>query len=175
MWNDSVRPAIFLEPQTHTFLHTEGGTEYVYFANPLPLTRVPADPAAFVDPARYEGFTCLQKGTRPEDKLLDRDAEGRLQYSWKRSTPALNWRDRQGLVDAGLLKPDEGLGALHDIATNRLVQLHSGSVYWNEYRKRWILVAVEFHGESSVLGEVWFAEADTPTGPLALWPPHRHP
>ena len=42
---------------------------------------------------------------------------------------------------------------------------HGGTVSWNEYRKRWVMIAVELFGESSVLGEVWFAEADAPTGP----------
>ena len=41
---------------------------------------------------------------------------------------------------------------------------HRGSVYWNEYRKRWVMIAVESAG-TSFLGEVWFAESDTPLGP----------
>ena len=41
---------------------------------------------------------------------------------------------------------------------------HAGSVYWNAYRKRWIMITVEVGG-TSYLGEVWYAEADAPTGP----------
>jgi hypothetical protein len=55
--------------------------------------------------------------------------------------------------------------ALRDVETGRTVLGHGGSVYWNEHRKRWVMIAVEIFGESSVLGEVWFAEADAPTGP----------
>lgn len=42
---------------------------------------------------------------------------------------------------------------------------HNGSVSWNAYRRKWILIAVQQGGDSSYLGEVWYAEADTPAGP----------
>lgn len=113
----------------------------------------------------YEGFTCLKAGTRPEDKQLDRDAGGRLRYSWKVNTPPLTQKDQAALVKANAMKPEEALIALRDVATGKDVHAHSGSVYWNEYRKRWMLISVELNGGSSVLGEVWFAEADEPTGP----------
>ncbi|HEX6985797.1 MAG TPA: hypothetical protein VF170_10480, partial [Planctomycetaceae bacterium] len=45
------------------------------------------------------------------------------------------------------------------------VLAHGGSVYWNEYRGRWVMVFVELFGSPSHLGEVWYAEADTPVGP----------
>lgn len=47
------------------------------------------------------------------------------------------------------------------------VVLHNGSVRWNEYRKKWILLAGQLGGKSSLLGEVWYAEADAPTGPFS--------
>jgi hypothetical protein len=53
---------------------------------------------------------------------------------------------------------------LRDVETGKAVTAHGGSVSWNDYRKRWVMIAVEILG-SSVLGEVWFAEADTPLGP----------
>ena len=37
-------------------------------------------------------------------------------------------------------------------------------MYWNDYRRRWVMIFVELNG-TSFLGEVWFAEADTPLGP----------
>ncbi len=42
---------------------------------------------------------------------------------------------------------------------------HSGSVAWNEYRNRWVTVFVQLYGKPSLLGEVWYAEAQSPTGP----------
>jgi hypothetical protein len=176
-WNDKaqsfekvisfdVPPRVFLEPQTHTLLKREAdGQEYVYFANPLPLTRVKADAKAFVDPTQYEGYTCLKAGTLPKDKQLDRGPDGKLRYAWKANTPKLTQKDQTLLVKAGLIKPEEALIALRDVKTGREVYAHSGSVYWNNYRKRWVLVTVELNGESSLLGEVWFAEADQSNGP----------
>ncbi|MCS6863340.1 MAG: hypothetical protein NZT92_23785, partial [Abditibacteriales bacterium] len=35
---------------------------------------------------------------------------------------------------------------------------------WNAYRQRWVMIVTESFG-TSPLGEVWFAEADTPVGP----------
>jgi hypothetical protein len=37
-------------------------------------------------------------------------------------------------------------------------------VNWNAYRGKWIAIFVE-QGGTSQLGEVWFAEADSPQGP----------
>jgi len=54
---------------------------------------------------------------------------------------------------------------LRDVETGRTVIAHGGSVYWNHYRKRWVMIAVESYGTSSMLGEIWFAEADAPLGP----------
>jgi hypothetical protein len=41
----------------------------------------------------------------------------------------------------------------------------SGSIAWNAFRKRWVTVFVQTFGKPSWLGEVWYAEADSPTGP----------
>ena len=160
------KPPLFLEPQAHTFLQTEAdGKEYVYFCNPLQFTRVPATPEAYCDFSRYEGFSCLKTGTGPEAKELDRDRAGRLQYAWKPGTPPLTQQQAKQFIAEGKLEPRERRIALRDVVTGRAVEAHSGSVYWNDYRKRWVLITVELFGESSGLGEVWFAEADEPTGP----------
>lgn len=46
-----------------------------------------------------------------------------------------------------------------------MVVAHGGSTYWNPYRSRWAMIAVESFGSTSSLGEVWYSEADTPVGP----------
>jgi hypothetical protein len=45
------------------------------------------------------------------------------------------------------------------------VKPHSGSIAWNSYRKRWVTVFMQTFGKPSAFGEVWYAEADAPTGP----------
>ena len=42
--------------------------------------------------------------------------------------------------------------------------MHGGSVYWNDYRQRWIMIGLEAFG-TSVLGEIWYAEAEQFVGP----------
>lgn len=156
-----------VRPDAHTFRHTIDGAEYVYFSHPLPLTRVPANPDAYLDLARYETFTCLLPGSRLDDPKLDRDASGRLHYAWRHDAPAVGPAEQRKLIEAGVLKPDEGLIQLRDAETGKVVTAHSGSVEWNPYRQRWVLIAVEIGGDTSMLGEVWYAEADTPVGPWA--------
>ena len=45
------------------------------------------------------------------------------------------------------------------------VKPHSGSVVWSPWRKRWVTVFMEAFGKPSAFGEIWYAEADSPTGP----------
>ncbi len=47
----------------------------------------------------------------------------------------------------------------------RAVKPHSGSIAWNPWRKRWVTVFMEALGKPSAFGELWYAEADAPTGP----------
>ncbi len=48
---------------------------------------------------------------------------------------------------------------------NKPIRPHRGSIAWNEYRNRWVSIFTQYGGESSFLGEIWYAEADRPTGP----------
>ena len=41
----------------------------------------------------------------------------------------------------------------------------SGSIAWNAFRGRWVTVFQQRDGQPSQHGEVWYAEADAPTGP----------
>ncbi|MDW8308603.1 MAG: hypothetical protein RMK20_04435 [Verrucomicrobiales bacterium] len=61
-----------------------------------------------------------------------------------------------------VLTPQETLVSAAD---GQPVKPHSGSIAWNPWRKRWVTVFVQAFGKPSALGEVWYAEADAPTGP----------
>lgn len=50
-------------------------------------------------------------------------------------------------------------------ADGKPVKPHSGSIAWNPWRKRWVAVFMENFGKPSDFGELWYAEADEPTGP----------
>jgi hypothetical protein len=45
------------------------------------------------------------------------------------------------------------------------VNLHRGTIRWNDFRKKWVMIANEEFGKPSNLGEVWYLEAKHPTGP----------
>jgi hypothetical protein len=61
-----------------------------------------------------------------------------------------------------VLKPQESLPSAKD---GKPVKPHSGSITWNDFRKRWVTVFMEAFGKPSVFGELWYAEADSPMGP----------
>jgi len=160
-----------LYPDGHPFRATAGGQVYLYFQpktmEAMPLVRVRADMAHITDLRTYEGFTCLAPGSRFDGAAtrLDRDANGRLIYAWKPDTPPLGNEQQQALIAAGKMKAAEGLLQLRDADTDAPVQTHGGSVFWNPFRKRWVMIAGQQFGGPSFLGELWFAESDTPVGP----------
>jgi hypothetical protein len=156
-------------PTGQPFRVKEGGAEYVYFTAPYPALRVKADRASYLDPASYEGFTCLKPGTRIRDAevdtaQLDRGADGKLKWAWKKDTPPLGPKQQGELVAAGKMKREESYFRLQDAEGGKPVVMHNGSCAWNEYRKRYVMIASEILG-ATTLGEVWYSEADQPEGP----------
>ncbi|MCW5554396.1 MAG: hypothetical protein KIS67_19830 [Verrucomicrobiae bacterium] len=61
-----------------------------------------------------------------------------------------------------VLKPQESLVSAAD---SKPVKPHTGSIAWNPWRMRWVTVFMEHFGKPSVFGELWYAEAKSPTGP----------
>jgi hypothetical protein len=53
----------------------------------------------------------------------------------------------------------------YDVQSGKEIAPHGGSVYFNAHRHKWISIFLQAGGESSYIGEVWYAEADTPVGP----------
>lgn len=45
------------------------------------------------------------------------------------------------------------------------IQPHRGSIAWSAFRKCWVSVFTQLKGDSSFLGEIWYAEAESPQGP----------
>lgn len=155
-------------PDGHPFLHTVDGIEYVYFPTPYPVVRVPARVDCLRDLSTYESFTCLEPGATPEQAEVTRDDQGRAVFSWRRGSRPINPDAQQKLLKSGALRENEALFPLRDIETGDAVLAHGGSINWNDYRKRWVMIAVQSFGKPSFLGEVWYAEADSPLGPWAF-------
>lgn len=143
----------------------EDGVEYIYFAHPFPFERVRADWRALADAAQYEAYTPLLPGSTLDHPRLDRDAAGALRYAWRRAVPAVDRKTQDRLISGGQMRPEQALRRLRDMDTGRAIRAHRGSVYWNQYRNRWVMVFNEAGGVSSNLGEVYYAEADRLTGP----------
>jgi hypothetical protein len=150
-------------PTGQAFLHKVGGVPYVYFATAYPLIRVRAEPEVLMHPEQFEAFTCLAPPAAGPPRVV-RGADGAPRWAWtsgaKAITPALQAR----LIKQGALTSQEAILHLRDAATGKLVTAHNGSVFWNAYRRRWVMIVCEAGG-TSFLGETWYAEADTPLGP----------
>ncbi len=159
----AFEPTALVFPQGHAFIHPAAPDGYVYFANPYPFVRVRATVEALFDLSRYEAYTCLKPAptTRPSQSTATTTGP---RYSWKSGAPPLTIERQRTLVAAGQLSQDEQLFQLRDCQTDSPVIAHRGSVSWNDYRQRWLMIFTEVGG-SSYLGEVWMAEAQSLTGP----------
>jgi hypothetical protein len=137
----------------HAFGVRVGTDVYHYFATQFPLAarmRVKDDWVSIIDVNRYEIFTALNSD-RPRwisvRQLLDKT---NLSLS--------------ALIEK-LEKEKQRETTLYDIETGDKVIPHGGTICFNPYRNRWIMITVQHFGKSSLLGEVWYAQADTPLGP----------
>ncbi|MCA9136803.1 MAG: hypothetical protein KDB00_08590 [Planctomycetales bacterium] len=149
-------------PDGHPFKHFDNGIEYVYFATPFPLARVRATPNDLRDLTRYESYTCLKEGSRDGSIEVERQ-NGKPVFGWKKNTIAYTPKLQAQLINSGQIEAEDGLFQLAD-ENGKSVTMHGGSVYWNDYRKRWIMIGVQHFG-TSLLGEVWYAESTELTGP----------
>ncbi len=138
----------------HPFKVAVGGIEYIYCGESFPNLRVKADWRSVTDPAAYEAYV-----------PADSDGTGRNEWTWTRGAAPVELDEMQRRVRSGALKEGEAPLDLRDAATGRHVEAHFGSVNWNDFRRKWIMIVVESGGEPSFLGEVWYAEADAPEGP----------
>jgi len=139
----------------HALAVNVDGQKYHYLATQFPLSvrmRVKAEWDHIIDPNQYEVLTA----PKPSEPCR-----------WIRAGELTNNDATQmpSLIKA--LKKEKKGTYLYDITSGKKVIPHGGSVYFNAYRKKWVMITVQQNGDSSLLGEVWYAEADTPVGPWA--------
>ncbi len=142
----------------HALKVSVAGREYLYFATPFPLAvrmRVRARWGDVIDPNRYEAFTALRAG----------ETDAGLRWISLGNLTKGDASAKTAVIEA--LNKEKENTHLCDIETGRSIAPHGGSVHFNAYRQRWVTIFVQHFGESSLLGEVWYAEADTPVGPWA--------
>ena len=138
--------------------------QYVYLGEVFPTVRVPATLTDFAAADRWEAWTCLEPGSDPANPRFTRDASGRVIFSWQTGTQPVDVSLQHKWIAEGKLQPDEAGYVPLDVDSGKPVYLHRGCVAWNEYRQRWIMIACQ-QGGTSLLGEIWYAESRTLTGP----------
>ena len=135
--------------------------EYFYIFDRYGIERVAADINHIINPESYEHFTCLMQGSKYNDNIvkLERDLSGKIVYGWKSGTDAISPRQQNELITSGKLLQSESWLRSTDVLSGNNVSIGPSSVFWNNFRKRWIMIA------SENFGGAWFLEGDTPTGP----------
>jgi hypothetical protein len=141
------------------------GKRWILFATPAANVRVPAQLENVLDPEQYEAFTCAKESDGSEPDL---DEDGRSRWRWTKAGRPTTSEQEQRWVREGKVRAEATRFLPADAANpSERVRLHSGSVRWNEHRRRWVMVAGQFGGKTSLLGEVWYAESREPWGPFA--------
>lgn len=160
----------------HPIRQTIDGRKYYTFGNPFPVTRVPSQLDRVLQTTSYESFSCREElpDEYPTDQQLQaakplRDANGKLDWTWKVGPPVTQ-QDEQRWLKKGLIKLEEAR-YLPVEANNpdRIVLMHSGTVQWNAWRQKWVMIAIEIatdRNSPSHLGEVFYSEAESAQGPF---------
>ena len=82
------------------------------------------------------------------------------------AVPHLRLPDRyESLIDPKQYEAVKADARFTDVATGQAVKHHHGAMAWSPYRKKWISIFTQEGGESSYLGEIYYAEAEAPEGP----------
>lgn len=140
-------------PRGHAMRATDAKGDYFYFPESFLYTRVKATEADITNVSSYEAL---------------RFDEASGQWSWQKNQPPTTQEDEAKLIASGKLSKDKALYQIEDARNpGRMIRLHRGSIQWNEWRKRYILLATQSGGKEdpSALGEIWYAESPTPQGP----------
>ena len=123
--------------------------DHVYFCDPAPFIRSVADPESLAESERYQVFGIEGNGNSAD---------------WKTGRAMYDGREYDKSVKERKLKSDQIPIAFRDPDTGKRMTPHAGSTVWNAHRQKWIMVTTEIFG-TSMLGELWYAEADSPVGP----------
>jgi hypothetical protein len=108
-------------------------------------------------PATFEGTT-----NASAYEAFARNANG--DRAWRRDGKPFGPDEERALIKEGKIAAADAWFQPKDIASGKPVRLHRGSVNWNAFRKKWVMIACE-QGGTSALGEIWYSEADAAEGP----------
>ena len=144
----------------------DGGVEYLFLGEVFPIVRVPAEVEAVLDLDRLRGLDLPgEPGLEPRrlaGKARRRRAASAL--GGRRGVARSSQHGAQADRARAQSSPTRPGSSRRTSIPGQPVTMHRGTVSWNAFRRRWILIATEIGGTSQ-LGEVWYAEAAEPTGP----------
>jgi hypothetical protein len=124
---------------SHPVRVVEGGRAWWYL---YPNYRVPDDWSAIQDAGAYEAYACDAKGC-----------------AWKPGAPFVDGAEEERkLIAGGKLPAEAARFPFVDVDTGKPGGFAMGSIAWNAYRKRWIMIA-------GAWGDVYYSEAVAPEGP----------
>lgn len=149
---------------SHDLRITENGEKWVYFMDPFPYCRVKATLEDYQDPDKYEYWTCLKPGTKPEMTTIDRDSSGKLQFRWRTRARAWDQKSQQEWIAKKQIRFEECPIQMKSDTGDEILTAR-GTVAWNKYRKRWLMIFGQMFGKPSILGEIWYAESEDKMGP----------
>ncbi|MFZ4765011.1 MAG: hypothetical protein ACOYMN_08650 [Roseimicrobium sp.] len=137
-------------PQGQAVRVADASGERYYFSRPFLHTRVRATEHDVLQPSSYEALR-FEAGT----------------WRWQNEHPPTTQKDERALILHGSMDPDQARFQVLAAGSDAPVQIHTASVQWNAWRKRWVLIGVEQGAPKSpsYLGEVWYAESVSPEGP----------
>jgi hypothetical protein len=139
-------------PSGQAFRHNDPDGDFVYFADPFPVTRVPAQLSSFCDPQQYQAYAW-----DPSSQM----------YRWQSTEAPTSQASEKKRMTEQKMPSTSARFQVFDRHTRRPVTIHRASVNWNHYRRCWTMIGCESNpsGSPSHLGEVWYAEAPELTGP----------
>src|SRR5262249_37826656 len=128
-------------PAGHPIVHDEGGKRWLLIGQPVPTVRVPATLADVLDPTKYEVFTRATKNRGPGASW-----QGSVEGPPTDSSLEARWLKKKSI------RPDEARFCPADAANpGERITLHTGTVRWNEFRRRWVMITCQINGKSSHL------------------------
>lgn len=135
-------------PEANPLRVTDAEGDYFYFCDAFAVTRAPANYESLQNPAAYEA---LAWSSEKQD------------YVWQKEKPPVTQAGEAIMLSETLA--GKARFQVKDALTGSQVRIHRSSVNWNAHRQCWIMIALQHLSKVSMLGEVWYAEAPTPTGP----------
>ena len=137
-------------PRGNALRVTSKEGDFFYFMEAFAVTRVKADYDSLLNPGAYEALAWSDEAQ---------------EYQWQQTHEPITQAKEAALIKSNQLPVQKARLQVQEAITGAPVLIHRSSIQWNAYRQRWIMIATQTGGALSQLGEVWYAESRSPSGP----------